>query len=113
MPVSWKEVVLGPTLISGLKLLHCPPLQRSMENPVSFVELSDHVRSISFLDIVVATRLLGAAGVGTGVGVGAGGWCRSCSWSWSGSWRRCRCRRRSWGGVGVGVVVASLPYICW
>src|SRR5205809_292550 len=38
-----------------------------MENPVSFVELSDHVRSISFLDIAVATRLLGAAGVGTGV----------------------------------------------
>ena len=65
-----KAVTFDPTVAIWVKLLVLR--LRSILNPVSFVELSDHVRLIWLLEPDAATKLAGAAGVGVGVAVGVG-----------------------------------------
>ena len=59
-------MTFAPTLAISAKLVQLAPLQRSITNNVSLLELSFQAKVIWFLDMAVAVKLLGAAG-GAGV----------------------------------------------
>ena len=60
-PVSAYEVVSTEVVAIGVQVN--PLRECSTLNPVSFVDVEDHVRSISLLPTGVSTRLKGADGI--------------------------------------------------
>jgi hypothetical protein len=66
-PVLLKLVTLAPTVAICEKVVQLAPMQRSMLNPVSLLELSIQLRLIWLADTDVAFNPLGATGGKAGV----------------------------------------------